>query len=235
MSIARVYDYFNGGKDNYTVDREFAAELTRDHPYLPSLVRDNRAFLKRAVSFLAHVGIRQFLDIGTGLPTQENVHEVAQRIAPESRIVYVDCDPTVLTHARALLTSAPEGRTGYVEADARDVETIVREATAAGIDFTRPVAVLLLAILHFLPDEDATAPTAAFRAAVADGSPLVISHGAPGMRAVADAYQKVSGTGTVREPEQIRAFFGDWDLYEPGLVPLPGVPQKKHQDISSLT
>jgi hypothetical protein len=152
---ARMYDYFIGGKNHFAADRETAAEVLRRSPSANIAARENRAFLGRAVRYLtAEAGIRQFLDIGTGLPTTSNVHEVAQDIAPAARVVYVDNDPLVLAHARALLTSAPEGRTAYIHADLRDPAAILSHPdTRAVLDFGRPVALMLVAILHFVPDE----------------------------------------------------------------------------------
>ena len=151
---ARVYDYWLGGKDNYEADREAAEQFIQAVPNILAGVRANRAFLRRAVQYLAgEAGIRQFLDIGTGLPTAENTHEVAQGIAPESRIVYVDNDPIVLAHARALLTGTREGATAYVDADARDTSRIL-DAAAGILDFTKPVAVLALLVLQYVPDAD---------------------------------------------------------------------------------
>src|SRR5438105_13090012 len=151
---ARVYDYWLGGKDNFEADRIAGEEPIAASPATRASARANRAFLARSVSYLAaEAGIRQFLDLGTGLPTASNTHEVAQSIAPESRVVYVDNDPLVLSHARALLTSSPEGVTDYLDADLRDTDTIIEQA-ADTLDFTRPVAIMLLAILHYIPDLD---------------------------------------------------------------------------------
>ena len=220
-TTARVYDALLGGKDNFAVDREFVRELLPANPHLPQLVRDNREFLKRAVTFLVRQGIRQFLDIGTGLPTSENVHQVAQRVVPECRIVYVDNDPSVLAHARALLTSTPQGSTAYIDSDARDTEKILGQAAKAGIDFSEPVAVLFVAILHFL--QDAESVTAALRDALPPGSHMVITHAVdrPDFEAVAARYQQSMNTGTLRTPDQITGLFGDWELVAPGLVALP--------------
>ena len=173
---ARVYDYWLGGKDNFQADREAAAQMIEVLPNILPGVRANRAFLRRAVQYLAgEAGIRQFLDIGTGLPTAENTHEVAQSIAAESRIVYVDNDPIVLAHARALLTSNPEGATAYIDADARDTATIVREA-AKTLDFSQPVAVMALLILQYIPDSDGPHQVVSrLMDAVPSGSYLVIS------------------------------------------------------------
>ena len=149
---ARIYDYWLGGKDNFAADRVAGEQTIAAYPEIRASARANRAFLARAVRYLAaEEGIRQFLDIGTGLPTANNTHEVAQAIAPESRIVYVDNDPLVLAHARALLTSSPGGVTDYLDADLRDTDQILEQA-AQTLDFTRPVAVILLAILHYIPD-----------------------------------------------------------------------------------
>src|ERR1700729_2965853 len=149
--IARVYDYWLGGKDNFAADRELGERTLAAYPNLGFSVRANRAFLARAVRFLAaEAGIRQFLDIGTGIPTANNTHQVAQRVAAESRIVYVDNDPIVLSHAQALLKSAPQGRCAYVDADARDPDKIL-DAAAAILDLTKPVGVMMLSVLHFIP------------------------------------------------------------------------------------
>ena len=149
--IARVYDYWLGGKDNFAADRELGERTLQAYPNLVFSVRANRAFLARAVRFLAaEAGIRQFLDIGTGIPTANNTHEVAQRIAPESRIVYVDNDPIVLSHAKALLKSSPEGACDYLDADLRDPEEILADA-ARTLDFAQPVAVMLMTVMQFVP------------------------------------------------------------------------------------
>ena len=176
---ARIYDYGLGGKNHFAVDREMAEKAWAAMPTGRTAARENRAFLGRVVRYLAaEEGIRQFLDIGTGLPTTDNVHEVAQRVAPEARIVYVDNDPLVLAHARALLTSSPEGRTAYIPADLRDPGSILTNpVTREVIDFTQPVALMLVAILHFIQDEDK--PTEIVRtlvSALAPGSFLVASH-----------------------------------------------------------
>src|SRR5215468_6720626 len=151
---ARIYNYWLGGKDNYAADREAAEQAIAANPGIVRDVRANRAFLARAVHYLAaECGVRQFLDIGTGLPTASNTHEVAQAIAPDARIVYVDNDPIVLAHARALLTSTPQGATAYLDADLRDPATILH-AAAQTLDFGKPIALLLLIILHLIPDID---------------------------------------------------------------------------------
>jgi hypothetical protein len=174
---ARVYDYWLGGKDNFAADREAAERVLAVTPGLRFRVQANRAFLARAVRFLAtEAGIRQFLDIGTGIPTANNTHEVAQAAAPASRIVYVDNDPIVLAHARALLTSTPDGATAYLEADLRDPAAILTEA-ARTLDFEQPVALMLIGVLHLVQDsEDPYGLVARYLAALQHGSYLAISH-----------------------------------------------------------
>jgi hypothetical protein len=176
---ARVYDYLIGGKNNFAADRETVAKVLQKSPNARIAPRENRAFLGRAVRFLtAEVGLRQFLDIGTGLPTTNSVHEVAQAIEPASRIVYVDNDPLVLVHARALLTSAPGGRTAYIQADIRDPDAILTAPAARELlDFSQPVGLLLIGILHLLADADKPAElVATLVGALPPGSYLVASH-----------------------------------------------------------
>jgi hypothetical protein len=226
---ARIYDYLLGGKENYAADRAAAEEIIATGPDARPAVRANRAFLRRAVEYLAgEAGIRQFLDIGTGLPTAQNTHEVAQRIAPESRIVYVDNDPIVLAHARALLDSTPQGATAYLEADARDTDMIVREA-AATLDFSQPVAIMALMILHYIPDEDAPAALVSrLLDAVPAGSYLTISattteFNPDQMTTAASQLNRQMGATriTPRTRDQIARYFDGTDLVEPGLVHLP--------------
>jgi S-adenosyl methyltransferase len=176
---ARMYDYFIGGKNHFAADRKTAKEVLRHSPYVNVAARENRAFLGRVVRYLAaEAGVTQFLDIGTGLPTTNNVHEVAQRVTPSARIVYVDNDPLVLAHARALLTSAPEGRTAYIQADFRDPEGILSDpATREVLDFGKPIALMLVAILHFTPDDYRPAEViATLLDALPSGSYVVASH-----------------------------------------------------------
>ena len=175
--VARVYDYWLRGKDNFTADRVAAEETMAAFPGIRLSAQANRAFLRRAVRYLAaEEGVRQFLDIGTGLPSADNTHEVSQAVAPDSRVVYVDNDPLVLAHARALLTSGPQGATAYLDADLRDTGTILEQA-AATLDFSRPVAIMLLAILHYIPDlDEARQIVAKLLDAVPSGSFLVVSH-----------------------------------------------------------
>ena len=174
---ARVYGYWLGGKDHYPADREVAEEVIRCRPQVVTGARANRAFLTRVVRYLAgECGVRQFLDIGTGLPAPDSTHQVAQTIAPVGRVVYADNDPLVLVHARALLTSGPQGSCDYVEADLRDTPAVLTGA-ARTLDFARPVAVLLLAVLHFLTDtDDPAGVVAALARRLAPGSFVVISH-----------------------------------------------------------
>jgi O-methyltransferase involved in polyketide biosynthesis len=226
--IARVQDYWLGGKDHFEADRAAGDEAIAHFPDMVASVRNTRAFLGRAVRFLAEErGIRQFLDIGTGIPTAANTHEVAQGIAPGSRIVYVDNDPIVLAHARALLTSNPEGRCAYIDADIRDPERIVADA-AAVLDFSQPVAVVLMAVLQFVPDEDKPHDLVGrLMAAVPTGSFLVISHPASDIQAAQMAgmatrlNQLMAQRVKPRSKDEVGAFFGGLDLVEPGLIRCP--------------
>ena len=223
--IARVYNYWLGGKDNFAADREAAEMVISSYPPILVSVRAQRAFLGRAVRYLAdEVGIRQFLDIGTGLPSAHNTHEVAQEVAPESRIVYVDNDPIVLAHARALLTSSPQGATTYLDADLRDTSAILREA-AHTLDFSEPVAVMLLGILHCIPDSDDPAGIVKrLFDAVPPGSYLVIAHPASDIhatqigRAATRANAVMAEPVTLRTHAEVASFFAGWDLVPPGLV-----------------
>jgi O-methyltransferase involved in polyketide biosynthesis len=223
--IARVYDYWLGGKNHFAADREAGDEAVRAYPDMYMSVRQNRAFLQRAVRYLAGAGIRQFLDIGTGLPSSDNTHEVAQSIAPDSRIVYVDNDPMVLCHARALLTSTPQGITAYVDADLRDTAGVLTRAAEA-LDFTRPVAIILLAVLDHIPDLDQARRTvASLMAAVPPGSFLVISHAASDIDPdeAADMIgclnQHLAECNYIGRPRDVVArFFDGLELVEPGVV-----------------
>ena len=223
---ARIWNYWLGGKDNFAVDREAGDRVEAMLPIIVVQARADRAFLGRAVSYLAgEAGIRQFLDIGTGLPTADNTHEVAQRVAPAARIVYVDNDPMVLSPARALLTSSPEGVCDYLDADLRDPDKILAEA-ARTLDFGQPVALLLMGILHHIPDTDqAYDIVRRLVAALPPGSFLVVNHstsavsGAAMEDAVAHWNKVGTPTMTLRRPEQIARFFDGLDLLEPGVVP----------------
>ncbi|GIH71828.1 SAM-dependent methyltransferase [Sphaerimonospora thailandensis] len=226
---ARVWNYFLGGKDNYPVDRMVAEQAMRVFPQITEIARNDRGFLRRAVRYLAgEAGVRQFLDIGTGLPTMDNTHEVAQRIAPESRIVYVDNDPLVLVHAQALLTSTPPGVTDYIEADLREPDAILAGA-ARTLDFSRPVAIMLLGILHYIPDYDQVrAILARLLEAVPSGSYLAMTHSTSDLgdeavrKANADALaiwnEHAPVPLTARSREQVGRFFDGLELVEPGMV-----------------
>jgi O-methyltransferase involved in polyketide biosynthesis len=224
---ARMWNYWLGGKDNFAADREAAEQILQVMPSMPVIARAARLFLIDAVHQLAvGYGIRQFLDIGTGLPTADNTHDVAQRATPESRIVYVDHDPVVLTHAQALLTSSPEGETDYIQADLRDTDAILAGA-ARTLDFTRPVAVLLIAVLHFIPDADEPyAIVTRLMDAIPPGSYLVMAHAASDIAPEASAemarrYNEMSSASiTPRRRDQVARFFDGLDLLPPGLVPI---------------
>ena len=223
---ARVYDYWLGGKDNFAVDRDAADQAIRDFPGIVVGVKAQRAFLGRAVRYLAGpAGIRQFLDIGTGLPSANNVHEVAQAVAPESRVVYVDNDPMVLTYARALLASGPDGITDYLHADLRDTGIILQRA-ADILDFTKPIAILLIGILQLISDSDA--PHAIVRRlldAVPAGSWLALCHPTsdvvPEVVTMARNLSRRSvAPTTLRTHAEISRFFDDLELLPPGVVQL---------------
>jgi S-adenosyl methyltransferase len=224
---ARVYAYWLGGKDHFDADRKVAEDVMRLRPQVVAGAQANRAFHARVVRFLAgERGIRQFIDIGTGLPLTDNTHEVAQAAAPECRTVYVDDDPLVMTHARALLTSRPEGACSYVEADLRDTGTVLAQA-AWTLDLTQPTAILLLAVLHLIPDSDDPAKLVkTLASALAPGSYLAISHVtsdfAPEQVAAAvTAYNaQVPVPVTPRSHAQVSALFGGLPLVAPGVVPV---------------
>ncbi|MGC4955789.1 SAM-dependent methyltransferase [Actinomadura citrea] len=225
--VARIWNYWLGGKDNYPVDREVGDQILGMLPDVARLARASRLFLNRVVWHLAaEAGIRQFIDIGTGLPTVDNTHEVAQRAAPESRIVYVDNDPLVLEHAKGLLTSTPEGSTAYIHADLRDPDAIL-EGAAETIDFSRPVAFTLMGILEFVPDDDQAyrivrrlmdaVPSGSYFA-MYDGTNVV--HGEASDRIV-DVWNASGNAQLVlRTPEEIGRFFDGLVLVEPGIVPV---------------
>ncbi|CAM3682772.1 SAM-dependent methyltransferase [Streptomyces albus] len=220
---ARMYDYFLGGKTNYEVDRKAAAVALGALPNIMVAARQNREFMHRAVRLLAREhGLTQFLDIGTGIPTGPNLHQVAQRERPEARVVYSDNDPIVLTYARALMSSTPEGATDYIEADVRQPHVILEHARRR-LDFTRPVALSLVALLHFVPDEDG--PHALVRELLAPlppGSALVLSHGTadlePDAEEVARIYRERGITLHVRTRAAVERFFDGLRLVEPGIV-----------------
>lgn len=231
-SVARVYDYMLGGKDNFAVDRQAGQMALQITPDGPLAARANRGFLRRAVRHMvAEAGIRQFLDIGSGLPTQGNVHEIAHQIDPQTRVVYVDSDPMVLAHGRVLLDSSP--MTTVIQADIRQPEQILDNPEVRSmIDFAQPVGLLLLGILHHLADdEDPGAVAAVYRGAVCPGSYLAISHFHDPGDAHPDASKKAlmvekifnqtMGTGRWRQHDEIVGYFGDFELLEPGVTALP--------------
>ncbi len=226
--IARVYDYWLGGKDNFAADREAGEAVLQAYPDLASSVRANRAFLARTVRYLvAEEGIRQFLDIGTGIPAANNTHEVAQAASADCRVVYVDNDPIVLAHARALLKSSPAGATDYIDADLRDPEAILAQA-ARTLDFSRPVAVMLVAVFHMIPDDDNPAGIVSkLMAATVPGSSLTLSHPASDIAAAAgaEAISRYSALGgerpTFRSKAEVTALFDGLQLVPPEVVVVP--------------
>jgi hypothetical protein len=237
---ARVWNYWLGGKDNYAADRAVGDQVREVFPDIVENARECRAFLQRAVTFLAgEAGVRQFLDIGTGLPTADNTHEVAQRVAPEARVVYADNDPLVLAHARALLSSGPEGVTDYIDVDLRDTATIHREA-ARTLDFDRPIALMLMGILgHIESDEEALPVVRRLIDLLPSGSYLSFYDGTDTSAKIVEGAQVSSDGGHdyhLRSPERIARFFEGLELVEPGVVtvsrwrPVPGAGEPAHQD-----
>jgi hypothetical protein len=224
---ARVHDYWLGGKDNFAADRAAGDAVMAAYPGIAASVRANRAFLARVVRFLAtEAGITQFLDIGTGIPAANNTHEVAQAVTPEARVVYVDYDPVVLQHARALLTSATPGTVDYVDADLRDTGNVLREA-ARTLDFTRPVAIMLIAVMHLIvDDDDPYGIVGRLKAAMAPGSYLALSQVASDIETeqVAEARRRYNSlareTQRHRTQAEVTSFFDGLHLVEPGVVPV---------------
>lgn len=229
-NVARMYDYWLGGKDNFAADRQAADRQADAIPSLPLLSRENRRFLHRAVRFCAERGVTQFLDIGSGLPARNNVHEVAELLAEEARVVYVDNDPVVMSHAGALLAT---DHTRAIYGDLTNPQEILAAVRADGLlDFSKPIALLIVAVLHYVPDDaDPVGCVAALRDALVPGSFLVISHVqvAPGHldgdvpisevgHALAEGYKGAPRGNAVRTREEITAFFGDMKLVEPGLT-----------------
>jgi hypothetical protein len=222
-NVARMYDYYLGGKDNFASDRDAADAALKIAPQIRLAAQENRGFLGRAVRHLAQAGIRQFLDVGAGLPTQSNVHEVAQEAAPDARVVYVDNDPVVLVHGRAILGGAENVH--IVQGDLREPEKILEHPEVRSrLDFDQPIAVLLVAIVHFLQDSDGPEQIVArVREALPTGGYLVLSHvcgqalpdSVPG---VTEVYRHSTMPIVARDQERIRGFFGDLELVEPGLV-----------------
>ena len=239
-NVARIYDYLLGGKDNFAADREAARQLLVATPDMAGIVRDNRSFIGRVVRYLAgEAGIRQFLDLGGGLPTQTNVHEMAQRIAPDARVAYIDNDPVVWSHGQALLASGD--RVAMVHADLREPAAVLRHPDVLGLlDLAQPVAVVCACVLHFVADEEAPHRIIAeYRDRIAPGSYLAISHGTTGtaeedpddlVGSVTSIYRQASAQLHVRSLPDIQRFFDGFDLIEPGVAwindwrPDPGIP-----------
>jgi SAM-dependent methyltransferase len=225
---ARVYDYWLGGKDHFPADRALGDAIAEALPTIRTQVRAQRAFLGRAVRYLARdAGIRQFLDIGTGIPTAGNVHDVAQEIAPESRVLYVDNDPIVLAHARALMAGTPEGSVAFIQADLRDPEAILGDpAVAATLDLAQPVGLVLVGVMHHLRDsDDPRRVVATLVGALAPGSYLVLSQSTPdfdpaAMRNLAAASEQGGIPNVPRTLADTEPFFAGLELVEPGLVPM---------------
>ncbi|MCX4459551.1 SAM-dependent methyltransferase [Streptomyces sp. NBC_01340] len=223
---ARIWNYWMGGKDNYEVDRIAGDAYREVAPNIETMARASREYLIRTVTFVAgEFGIRQFLDIGTGLPSYDNTHQVAQRVAPESRIVYVDNDPLVLSHAQALLTSTAEGVTNYIDADLHEPEKIV-EAASRILDFDQPVALMLMGILGHIQDyEEAKSIVRTLQASLPSGSYFVHYDSTDTDAALKQAQQGYDDTGAVpyvlRSPEQITAYYEGLELIEPGIVSCP--------------
>jgi hypothetical protein len=246
---ARVWNYWQGGKDHYKVDQQVGDHVAGMIPVIRDIARADREFLSRAVRFVAEErGIRQFLDIGTGLPADENTHTIAQQVAPASRIVYVDNDPVVLAHARALLTGTPEGATDYIDADAHDPDTILR-AAGRTLDFAEPVALMLLGILNFvLDDTEARAIAHRLVEALAPGSVLVLTHpttdpelgGDLQLQAMEFWNAHATPPVTARGSEEIARYFEGLTLLEPGLVscsrwrPEPGTEPKSVPQLGAV-
>ncbi|MEV4256849.1 SAM-dependent methyltransferase [Spirillospora sp. NPDC049652] len=223
-TAARMYDYYLGGKDNFAADREAAEQVLAAAPEVRPIAVENRRFLQRGVRYLAEQGVTQFLDIGTGLPTQGNVHQIAQAHDPAARVVYVDNDPIVLAHARALLSG--DSATMVITADLRDRDAVL-EAASGLLDLSRPFALLMAAVLHFVPDSDRPHDlVAGYRDVLPSGGHLLLSHVTGDTRprssaGAAAAYRNTRNPATLRPVERIAAFFGDFILVEPGLVPVP--------------
>ncbi|WP_084530873.1 SAM-dependent methyltransferase [Nocardia miyunensis] len=224
---ARMYDYYLGGKDNFQCDRTAAEQVERAFPTIKLCARVNRAFMHRATRYLAaEHGIRQFLDIGTGIPTQPNLHQVAQAVAPEARVVYADFDPLVLTHARALMAGTPEGETAYIQADVTDPNSILTAPELAStLDLTKPVALSLIALLHFVQDDehDAYGIVSTLLDALAPGSFLVMTHLSPDFNPVqvagiVDAYRGNGLSLQARTNAEFARFFNGLDVIEPGIT-----------------
>ncbi|WP_339429191.1 SAM-dependent methyltransferase [Nocardia spumae] len=221
---ARMYDYYLGGQDHYSADAQAAEQVVTIWPGVRTAAQQNRAFIHRVTRFLAEAGVRQFLDIGTGIPTEPNLHQVAQQVAPDSRVVYVDNDPIVLVHARALMVSSPQGRTNYVSADVTTPEKILdAPGLRDTLDLTRPVALSLNALMHFVPDEqDPYGIVTTLMDSLAPGSYLVMTHVTPDfdpavIASVVDIYRGSGLPCQVRSREEFLRFFEGLELVDPGV------------------
>jgi hypothetical protein len=221
-NAARVYDYVLGGANNFEVDREFAKQLLATLPDAQSLAQENRGFLRRSVSFLVEQGIRQFVDLGSGIPTVGNTHEVVQRLDPDAKVVYVDNEPVAVAHSELILQDDPNA--AILRADVRDVRTVLNhDVTRRLIDFDEPVAILMFAVLHFVPDdEDPYRLVAGYRDATVPGSYLTVSHitsdGRPEMGDVVEQYQRSANPVTGRNKAEMVRLFDGYDLVDPGVV-----------------
>ncbi|MEU6122598.1 SAM-dependent methyltransferase [Streptomyces sp. NPDC047123] len=222
---ARMYDYYLGGKTNYAVDREAAEQVIKAFPAIETVARVNRAYMHRAMRHLAQSGVRQFLDVGTGIPTAPNLHDIVQQVAPEARVVYADNDPIVLVYADALLAGAPQGRTAYVQADATDPARLLAAVREQGVlDLTKPVALSLHALLHFVPDDREPARmVAAFLDELASGSYLSLTHctgdfDPAAWKKIIETYIARGTPAQVRSREEVLPFFDGLELLDPGVV-----------------
>ncbi|WP_035839526.1 SAM-dependent methyltransferase [Kitasatospora azatica] len=223
---ARMYDYYLGGSTNFAADREAAGQAIAVFPWARTAAQVNRSFMHRSTRLLARAGITQFLDIGTGIPTSPNLHEVAQQVNPQARVLYADNDPIVYAHAQALLLSRPEGVTAYLQAEATEPDSILKSPQLLDtLDLTRPVAFSMNALLHFVPGEQkAHSIVEHFKQALPSGSALTISHGTPDFgpaeaERVTQVYAAAGTAVRMRTREEITRFFDGWDLLDPGVVP----------------
>ena len=242
---ARIWNYWLGGKDNYPVDRAAGDAFGKAYPGMAAEARANRQFLSRAIRYLViEAGVRQFLDVGTGLPTADNTHEIAQRLNPACRIVYVDNDPLVLAHARALLTSTPEGVTDYVDADLHEPDTIL-DAAARTLDFSVPIALILSGIMGHIADGDGPhAIVGRLMARLPSGSYLMLQDGTTVSQANAEALEDYNESGAIpyhlRTPDQIVRYFDGLDVVEPGIIPIqqwrpdPAEPAEPFADVNTF-
>ncbi|MFI6449699.1 SAM-dependent methyltransferase [Kitasatospora sp. NPDC050543] len=222
---ARMYDYYLGGTTNFAADREAAGQVMAVFPWAETAARANRSFMHRSTRLLAGLGLRQFLDIGTGIPTQPNLHEIAQQIEPRAHVVYTDNDPIVLAHAQALLRSTPQGRTSYVQADVTDPKSVLdAPQLRANLDLAEPIVLSLNALLHFVPDSrDALGVVEHFKTALAPGSMLVMTHGTPDFapeetERITQVYAAAGTSVQMRDREQFARFFEGWELLDPGIT-----------------